>query len=121
MNLLVVHGPRSDPYCRVYPCAGRAACTHHRRDPAEWIAVAELEVVSGCVWAGDPLCMNEEDGCSVKLPAGTYVLAAQGMDFGGFRVVGRVRVFPKNMREDRLKIGPAIGKKGSPPATSTVS
>ena len=95
------------------------------RDPgagvaAEWIKVAELEVVSGCLWAGDPLCLNEEDGCLVKLATGTYVVAAQGIDVGGFRVVGRVRVYPKRVREDRLKAGPVIGETGTDSAAITV-
>jgi uncharacterized protein (TIGR03067 family) len=88
--------------------------------PAEWIPVAEFEVVSSSVWAGDPLCMNEEDGCLVELPAGTYILAAQGMDFDGFRVVGRVRVYPKTLRPGRLKTGRAIGKTGTDSAAITV-
>ena len=87
---------------------------------AEWIPVAELEVVSGSLWAGDPLCMNVEDGCLVKLPAGTYVLAAQGMDFEGFRIVGRVRVYPKALRADRLQAGRAIGEAGTDSAAITV-
>ena len=87
---------------------------------AEWIAVAELEVVSGSLWAGDPLRMNEEDGCLIKLPAGKYVVAAQGMDFNGFRVVGRLRVYPEALRADRLKTGRAIGETGTDSAAITV-
>ena len=87
---------------------------------AEWVPVAELEVVSGSVWAGDPLRMNEEDGLLIKLPPGTYVLAAQGMDFDGFRVVGRLRVYPKTLRADRLKTGRAIGQTGTDSAAITV-
>ncbi|MHB1037285.1 MAG: hypothetical protein ACYC35_21920 [Pirellulales bacterium] len=64
--------------------------------------------------------MNQEDGCLVKLPAGTYILAAQGMDFDGFRVVGRVRVYPKTLPADRLKTGRAIGKTGTDSAAITV-
>jgi uncharacterized protein (TIGR03067 family) len=87
---------------------------------AEWIPVAELEVVSGSLWAGDPLCMNAEDGCLVKLPAGKYVLAAQGMDFAGFRIVGRLRVYPQALHADRLKTGRALGEAGTDSAAITV-
>ncbi|MCL4790299.1 MAG: hypothetical protein KJ070_26535 [Verrucomicrobia bacterium] len=87
---------------------------------AEWIPVAELEVVSGSLWAGDPLCMNEEDGCLVTLPSGKYVLAAQGMDFNGFRIVGRLRVYPKTLRADHLKTGRAVGEAGTDSAAITV-
>ncbi len=86
---------------------------------AGWIPVAELEVVSGSLWAGDPLCMNEEDGFLLKLPAGTYIVAAQGMDFDGFRVVGRLRIYPKTVRADQLKTGRAIGETGTDSAAIT--
>ncbi len=87
---------------------------------AKWVPVAELEVVSGTVWAGDPLRMNEKDGLLIKLPPGTYVMAAQGMDFDGFRVVGRLRVYPRTVRADCLKTGRAIGKTGTDSAAITV-
>lgn len=87
---------------------------------SEWIPVAELEVISGSLWVGDPLCMNEEDGCLTQMPAGQYVMAAQGLDFAGFRMVGRLRVYPKGLRADRLKTGRAIGETGTDSAAITV-
>jgi hypothetical protein len=64
--------------------------------------------------------MNEEDGCLLKLPAGKYVVAAQGKDFNGFCVVGRLRVYPKVLRADRLKTVRAIGETGTDSAAITV-
>ena len=87
---------------------------------SEWIPVADVEVISGSLWAGDPLCMNEEDGCLTRLPKGHYVMAAQGLDFAGFRMVGRLRVYPKGLRADRLKTGRAIGEAGTDSAAITV-
>ena len=64
--------------------------------------------------------MNEEDGCLTKLPVGHYVMAAQGLDFAGFRIVGRLRVYPKGLRADRLKTGQVIGEAGTDSAAITV-
>lgn len=59
--------------------------------PSEWMPVATLIVTEGTLWAGDPWLCNEEDGCVVEVPNGTYAVEAQGWDFDGFRVIGRVR------------------------------
>lgn len=88
--------------------------------PSPWIKLAELEVRSGSLWAGDPLCLNEEDGALIKVASGLYVLEAQGMDIDGYRVVARLRVYPHSISPDLLKTGPVIGATGTDSASITI-
>lgn len=79
--------------------------------PSAWMPVATLVVTAGTLWAGDPWLCNEDDGCVVDVPNGTYAVEAQGWDFDGYRVIGRVRA---RLASARGAIpGEAIGSAGT--------
>ena len=58
---------------------------------SEWMPVASLVVKHGSLWAGDPYVCDAEDGCTIDVPNGEYAVEAQGYDFNGTRIIGRVR------------------------------
>jgi hypothetical protein len=75
----------------------------------DWLDVgASVEVTTGALWAGDPYVCNAEDGCVVKVPAGTYVLQAKGMEFAGRRRVSRLRVVREGV--DNAAPGKRVGE-----------
>jgi hypothetical protein len=78
---------------------------------SDWLSFCSLEVPTGSLWAGDPNIVNRDDGCVVKVPAGTYVLEAKVMDFAGHKKISRVRAILSGTLEPRL--GKEIGEAGT--------
>jgi len=62
---------------------------------SDWLAFCTIKVPNGAVWAGDAgfswTEATEGEGCVVDVPAGTYRVEAKGMDFGGVKLVSRLR------------------------------
>lgn len=81
----------------------------------EWMVVDRLTVRSGVLWIGDPEFawaeINPGDGCKVNLPSGSYVVEAKGMDFGGPRLVSRMRACLEG--SENLKTGKEVGEAGT--------
>jgi hypothetical protein len=81
----------------------------------DWLFFCNLEVKSGKLWAGDPNLPNEDDGCAVEVPSGTYVVEGIGMRVGRDRVVSRLRVRLKSAAD--LMLGDEVGETGTDSAT----
>jgi hypothetical protein len=77
----------------------------------EWLYFCNIDVKSGKLWAGDPNMPNEDDGCAVEVPNGTYVVEGIGMRFGRDRIVSRLRVRLGSASNPTL--GDEIGETGT--------
>lgn len=77
---------------------------------SDWLDFGELDVPNGQLWLGDATVTDREEGCTVKLQPGRYVLQLKGMDFKGVRAVSRVRVAPRGDKSPGLgaRIGEAV-------------
>jgi hypothetical protein len=80
-----------------------------------WMFVERLVVSTGKLWIGDPRmswaeCRNDE-GCTLKLPNGTYVVEAKAQEFGAPRLVTRLRAYLDEAED--LKPGKEIGEAGT--------
>jgi hypothetical protein len=72
---------------------------------SDWLEVGTLEVTTGSLWAGDPYLCTPDDGCVVKVPPGTYIVEAKGMDFDGRRRVSRMRAYLEDSTDPALCLG----------------
>src|SRR5438876_132954 len=67
-----------------------------------WLPFCTLDVKTGKLWAGDP--HHPLDRCVVKVPPGRYVVEGIGLAWGRDRIVSRLRVRLKTVKN------PTIGK-----------
>jgi len=58
----------------------------------EWLPLSRLPVTTGALWAGDPLLANDDDGCTVEVPAGDYLVEAIGRTWEYGRCTAGLRV-----------------------------
>lgn len=81
----------------------------------DWLFVERLTVSSGKLWIGDPEFSwaecREKEGCMLTVPNGTYVVEARGQEFGGPRLVTRLRVVLDGTPE--AKLGKEFGEAGT--------
>ena len=75
-----------------------------------WLAVGLLEVPKGRLLAVDVCMFNEEDGATVDVPPGTYVVEGRAMDFEGHLRVSRMRAY---LRGTNPALGDAVGEAGT--------
>lgn len=82
---------------------------------SNWMLVDRFVVSSGRVWVGDPMFSwaecREGNGCIIRLPKGTYVVEAKGQEYGGPRLVTRLRVYLDGNEDPKL--GKEIGEAGT--------
>ena len=80
-----------------------------------WMFVDRFVVSSGKAWIGDPRFSWAEcgsgHGCTIRLPKGTYLVEAKAQEFGGPRLVTRLRTYLDGC--DDLKLGKEIGEAGT--------
>ena len=79
--------------------------------PGDWMPVTSLTVSHRSLWAGDPYICDGEDGCRVDVRNGKYIIEAQGYDFGGVRVIGRVRARLASASD--VSLGEMVGETGT--------
>jgi hypothetical protein len=60
-----------------------------------WLEVGELDVPTGALCALDPMIFNAEDGLTLHVEPGTYVVEGRVMDFEGHLRVSRMRAYLK--------------------------
>lgn len=81
----------------------------------DWMLVDRFVVSCGTIWIGDPVFSwaecRDSSGCTLNVPSGVYVVEAKARDFGGTRLVTRMRVYLDASGE--LTLGTAIGDAGT--------
>jgi hypothetical protein len=92
-------------------------------EETDWMLVDRFIVSSGKLWIGDPGMAWAEcrlgDGCTLKVPKGTYVVEAKARKFGHARLVTRLRTYLQGTKG--LKLGKAIGEAGTDTAQMGVA
>src|SRR5688572_21732060 len=73
-----------------------------------WLDVGDINIPNGSLWIGDARSPNAEDGLTLQVTPGPYVVQIKGMDFDGNRVPSRVRVYLKIAVKPTL--GPLAGQ-----------
>jgi hypothetical protein len=74
---------------------------------SQWISLGELNVSRQVLWTGDPFSATPDDGCSVRVPNGTYHVETKGIDFGLARRIARLRAYAK--QHTHVVVGQQIG------------
>jgi len=80
-----------------------------------WMLVDRFVVSSGKMWIGDPSFSWAEccsgHGCVIRLPKGTYLVEAKAQQFGGPRLVTRLRAYLDGCND--LELGKEVGEAGT--------
>ena len=84
----------------------------------DWLHLCDIESSTGCLWAGDPYLANEEDGCVLSVPVGSYRVEVKGVDYSGSQFLSRLRVFLSSAAP--VSVGPQVGEAGTDSAQIAV-
>ena len=79
-----------------------------------WYPFHTLEIKAGQLWAGDPQLPNADDGLTVNVPAGKYVVECDGEPHR-CKAVSKLRV--RLQEADDIKRGKKLGQTGTDSAT----
>lgn len=77
----------------------------------EWLELCTIDVTSGKLWMGDPLIANEEDGCMVLVPVGTYAIEGIGCISNRTRTVYSIR--GRLISAVGVQVGMEVGETGT--------
>jgi hypothetical protein len=72
-----------------------------------WLPIGELDVTGESLCAVDVTMFNADDGVTVKVPSGSYIVEGKAMDFDGHLRVSRIRAYPKGTEP---MLGEVIGE-----------
>jgi hypothetical protein len=101
---------------KVHAILAKAGLTAEQPKTAvkDWYLFHTLEIKAGKLWAGDPQLPTADDGFTVNVPAGNYIVECDGLP-GRCKAVSKLRVRLESV--EGVKRGKKLGETGTDSAT----